>query len=651
MVLSKVNIKVNPLIEFKGEYLINRYPFIESFLEKHLDFAQEVKLAEVQNHGDYVAFTGPQNSSYKSIDDYTVQEKEEIILRYNRIRYAILDYLDQQLISDPRLSEWKEILQEVFNPSNNVLYADGKDILLLWGCAFNNAKENYRERGLEHVKKQQRQNETVASPVETEEVIELPQDEIEEKTEVLVASNKKNTRGFFNRLGHGIIHFLRTGWWFILLIILLCWLFCFSCAQCGVLSRCDASEFLPLNPNAPVPFDDNDIGFDDDSLFQIIEDRVNVALKENQESFYTFIADLGENFLSEGTEIIYYDEETARIQLSFDASNHPDIKQELRTAMSDYELLIWDERIFSLSTTFNDPLLEFEEWSWHLDELNMESVWPITTGDPNVVVAVVDDGFDLEHPELSDAKKTKAYNINRKNNRVYGTSENSHGTHVSTLAVGAANNNNGLAGIAPNAMLMPIQIGDGHSPRLSMTEIIDGILYALKNEADVINLSLAKSFSPYVASLPESQQENLIQTIGKDEEEFWKELFTIADNQNTTIVIAAGNEGLLSGIDPMQRHENCIIVGAMDQQHQITSFSNFGRFNTVNAPGFQVVSAVPGNNYEPMDGTSMAAPIVTGAVALFKSLYPDASNTSIKNKLIATAGAQRRLNIVGFLND
>jgi subtilisin family serine protease len=63
------------------------------------------------------------------------------------------------------------------------------------------------------------------------------------------------------------------------------------------------------------------------------------------------------------------------------------------------------------------------------------------------------------------------------------------------------------------------------------------------------------------------------------------------------------------------------------------------------------VSAVPGNNYEPMDGTSMAAPIVTGAVALYKSLYPDASNTSIKKKLIATAGSQRRLNIVGFLND
>ena len=111
MVLSKVNIKVNPLIEFKGEYLINRYPFVESFLEKHLDFAQGVKLAEVHNDGDYVAFTGPRNTSYKSIDDFTVQEKEEVILNYNRIRYAVLDYLDQQLISDPRLSEWKEILQ------------------------------------------------------------------------------------------------------------------------------------------------------------------------------------------------------------------------------------------------------------------------------------------------------------------------------------------------------------------------------------------------------------------------------------------------------------------------------------------------------------------------------------------------------------
>jgi subtilisin family serine protease len=651
MVLSKVNIKVNPLIEYKGEYLINRYPFIESFLEKQLNFAKEVKLAAVHNHGDYIAFSAPENSNYKSIDDFSVQDKEEIILNYNRIRFAILDYIDQQCISDPRLSEWKEILQEVFNPSNNVIYSDGKDILISWGCEFNNGKENYRERALKAEKNEQNQIETISYSVETDEKTKLPQSQITEKNEVLVSSNKKSSRGLFNRLGYGIIHFLTTGWWFILSIILLCWLFCFSSTKSTALSKCNAIEFLPINPNAPVPFDKNDIGFDDDSLFQIIENRVNVALKEDQEFFYNFIADLGENFISAGTEIIYYDEETARIQLSFDASNHRDIKQELRQAMSDYELLIWDERIFSLSSTFNDPLLEFEEWSWHLDELNMESVWPITTGDPNVVVAVVDDGFDLEHPELSDAKKTKAYNVNTKSNKVYGTSQNSHGTHVSTLAVGAANNNNGLAGIAPNAMLMPIQIGDGQSQMLSMTEIIDGILYALKNEADVINLSLAKSFSPYVASLPESQQENLIQTIGKDEEAFWKELFSIADEQNTTIVIAAGNEGLLSGIDPMQRHENCIVVGAMDKQHQLTAFSNFGKFNTVNAPGLQVVSAIPGNKYEPMDGTSMAAPIVTGAIALYKSLNPDASNSSIKNKIIATAGSQRRLNIVEFLKD
>ena len=659
MLLSKVNIKVHPLVDFKGEHLINRSDFIQSFLEKKLDFARDIQLADASLTDESIEFTAPNNSHYKSLDDFTVHEKEEIVLAYNRIRYAIKDYFDEYKESDSRLIEWKEILDEVFNPANNVLYSDGKRHIILWGCQFNNEKENYRERANEPVLLENHDNEDFEPTIEAIEEgdhainasAELSLGEIDQKNEIIVGSDKKSSSSFFTRLGYGIFHFLKTGWWFLLVLILLWWLLCNSCSEPLSSLRSDANKFLPSNPTTPVPIDTNDLGFDEDSLFQIVENRVNIALKEDQESFYTFIRDLGEKFINGNTEIIYYDEETARVQLLFDDSAHQDIKQELRQAMDDYELLIWDEQIFSSSYSFNDPLLESEESAWHLDALEMESVWSITSGHSDVVLAVVDDGFDLTHPELRDAKKTKAYNIKTRSNRVFGTPGNSHGTHVSTLAIGAANNGNGLVGIAPNATLMPVQIGDDQNALFSMTEVIDGILYALKNEANVINLSLGKQLSPYVATLPDSEQERLIQTIGKDEEEFWKELFAIADNQNTTIVMAAGNEGYMSGIDPMQRHKNCIIVGALNKQKELTSFSNFGRYNTVNAPGEQVVSAVPGNNYLPYDGTSMAAPIVSGAIALYKSIYPNADNATIKNKLITTADTERGIDIVRLLKD
>ena len=117
MLLSKVNIKVHPLVDFKGEHLINRSDFIQSFLEKKLDFARDIQLADASLTDEAIEFTAPNNSHYKSLDDFTVHEKEEIVLAYNRIRYAIKDYFDEHKESDSRLIEWKEILDEVFTRS------------------------------------------------------------------------------------------------------------------------------------------------------------------------------------------------------------------------------------------------------------------------------------------------------------------------------------------------------------------------------------------------------------------------------------------------------------------------------------------------------------------------------------------------------
>ena len=86
----------------------------------------------------------------------------------------------------------------------------------------------------------------------------------------------------------------------------------------------------------------------------------------------------------------------------------------------------------------------------------------------------------------------------------------------------------------------------------------------------------------------------------------------------------------------MNRSNNVINVSAVDQKNNRTSFSNYGKLSHVSAPGIDIYSSTPGNNFKFFPGTSMAAPIVTGAIALMKSIKPDLSTAQIKDILRKT---------------
>ncbi len=220
----------------------------------------------------------------------------------------------------------------------------------------------------------------------------------------------------------------------------------------------------------------------------------------------------------------------------------------------------------------------------------------------------------------------------------------SHGTHVAGIALANSNNRYGSCGIAPNCGFMPIQISD-NSEIFTSTDVIDGILYAIKHRANVINLSLGKQFSDHLSEIPVSEQKIIAETSMKDEAFFWNELFEYANKENVTIVIAAGNQNMMIGIDPMQRSESIIVVSAVDQKITKASFSNFGAHSTICAPGVGIYNCIPNKKFINYDGTSMSAPIVTGAVALMKSVNPKLTNLEIIN-ILRTSG--RQLNIIGF---
>jgi len=148
--------------------------------------------------------------------------------------------------------------------------------------------------------------------------------------------------------------------------------------------------------------------------------------------------------------------------------------------------------------------------------------------------------------------------------------------------------------------------------------------------ADVINVSLGKVFPP---GLSEAQQEDLQNNRFKPEERLYKKVMEIAEKHNAIVVIAAGNDDILAGADPINRPKNFVVVSALDKNSknlEKAGFSNYGDYTTISAPGVSIYSSVGDDGYISWPGTSMAAPIITGTIALMKSLNKNLTSEQIK---------------------
>ena len=380
----------------------------------------------------------------------------------------------------------------------------------------------------------------------------------------------------------------------------------------------------PLQVNVIVPIDQNEVVIDSSSNSYVVQNKLNVAILNKSVSVDSFIHSFKRKYSTINAQVIYYDTVIKRIQLEVDEPAKFKLKNTLKSTFPKYELLVWDESIFETFKTFSDPASNSMQKGWYLDVVEAHQAWDITTGNKKLILAVIDNGFDVHHEEIK-SKIFKPYNVIDKTKDVSPNGNVNHGTHVSATACASANGR-GIVGISPNCKLMPIKIQDNNG-MISSTYIVDGILYAIKNGADVINLSLGKQFGNL--PLSEEQQKQIIKNEGNDEFMFWDELFEYANKKNVTCVIAAGNDANLIGIDPFQRSKSTIKVSAMNEQNDRAEFSNFGQYSTLSAPGTKIFSAKPNGEYEFLEGTSMAAPIVAGAVILMKSINPSLSNNEI----------------------
>jgi subtilisin family serine protease len=213
--------------------------------------------------------------------------------------------------------------------------------------------------------------------------------------------------------------------------------------------------------------------------------------------------------------------------------------------------------------------------------------------------------------------------------RFYGNNDvmasgSEHGTHVSGIIGANRENNLGIAGVANNVEIMTVRAvpdGDEHDK-----DIANAIRYAADNGAWVVNMSFGKSFSP--------------------EKKWVDEAVKYAESKGVLLIHAAGNDAknidvvdnfpsMYINNDTLKGVTNWINVGASGstEENLAASFSNFGRRDvSVFAPGVKIYSTLPGGNvYGNQDGTSMAAPVVSGLAALILSYYPELTASQVKS--------------------
>lgn len=285
---------------------------------------------------------------------------------------------------------------------------------------------------------------------------------------------------------------------------------------------------------------------------------------------------------------------------------------------------------------------------YYLSNIRIYEAWDALETSDTVVVGIVDTGIDYEHEDLAENIFTNpgetgedSQGNNKRENGidddgngfvddwrgwdfVSGSGDslgqdndpypgNRHGTHVAGTVGAVIDNGVGIAGIAKNVKLMAVKIGYDNPMSRSTYNSYEGVLYAAIAGADIINCSWG-------------------QNARSDAEE---EIVDAVYELGSAIVAAAGNDYQETLLYPAA-YPNVLSVVAVDEFDEKASFSNFDFDADVSAPGVNIYATVPDNEYDSMDGTSMASPVAAAVVALAWLKFPDYTPLQVLEQVKAT---------------
>ena len=331
--------------------------------------------------------------------------------------------------------------------------------------------------------------------------------------------------------------------------------------------------------------------------------------------------------------------------------------------LKEVEDIIFAEPNYYLYTanSTNDPFA-LDGQQWHLGAVNIFDAWETSTGDSSIIIGIIDTGVDWDHPDLQNKIWTNSFEIpdngldddengfvddvrgwdfvNDDNNP---DDDNSHGTHVAGIAAAETNNGLGISGIAWGSKIMPIKMfqsgGYGTSSDLALS-----IEYGSSNGAQILNFSGGGYGESFVVAIAIADA-----YAGS------------GDGQGSILIAAAGNDyfkvdkpfppfppyapmfpgcySYVVGVEATQQNETMAWFSNFDPTGPVVTnngyfWNDFNHNYEVKAPGVGILSTFPNGNYYSLNGTSMATPIVSGAVALLKTIEPNSSNEIIFAKLV-----------------
>ncbi|MDO8690453.1 MAG: S8 family serine peptidase, partial [Dehalococcoidia bacterium] len=269
-------------------------------------------------------------------------------------------------------------------------------------------------------------------------------------------------------------------------------------------------------------------------------------------------------------------------------------------------------------------------WQWNLRAINAPAAWDITTGTPNAPIAIIDTGVDDRHADLRGKVVFRADFVNEDN---LWDGLGFHGTHVAGIA--AANTNNasdqafvrpgGVAGTSWDATLISIKVAD-HWGKAKDSDAVAGIVLAADSGARIINLSFG----------------------GEDYSQVLQDAINYAYGKGILVVSAAGNCGDPATYGENDCHtvnppiypaadQNVLAVAATTSDNKRATFSEYGSYVAIAAPGDHIVSTVPNMDFGTTSGTSMASPHVAAVANLIWAVNPSLTNVQVANIITSTA--------------